>query len=157
MSKQAIVYRLVTDDHLCPWGIKTVDLLKRKGYEIDDRHLKSSEESDRYKEQNGYDETPQVFIGEDRYTYDDLREHFGLGPDPKEGDTYQPVIAVFAVTLAMALAVSWLTKDSIEPVFSAELFVGFSMAALGMLKLQDLLSFATGFVQYDLLAQRYVP
>ena len=157
MSKKAIVYRLVAEDHLCPWGIKAVDLLKRQSFKIDDHHLKSSEESERYKEANGVDETPQVFIGEDRFNYDELREHFGLGPDPKEGDTYQPVVAVFAVTLAMALGVSWLTKQAIEPVFTAELFVGFSMAVLGILKLQNLLSFATGFVQYDLLAQRYVP
>ena len=36
----------------------------------------------------------------------------------------------------------------------AELFIAFSMCALGIQKLQDLKSYATGFVQYDLLAQR---
>ena len=31
------------------------------------------------------------------------------------------------------------------------------MCVLGILKLQDLLSFATGFIQYDVIARRYVP
>ncbi|MGB0258247.1 MAG: MauE/DoxX family redox-associated membrane protein, partial [Coraliomargarita sp.] len=39
----------------------------------------------------------------------------------------------------------------------AELFIAFSMCALGIQKLQNLKGYATGFVQYDLLAQRYVP
>ena len=157
MSKQATIYRMVTEDHLCPWGIKALDLLKRNGFEIDDRHLKTKEENKEYKEKNGYDETPQVFIDDKRYTYDELREHLELGPDPKEGDTYQPVVAIFSVTMALALAVSWMLHQRIVPLFSAELFVGFSMAVLGVLKLQNLQSFATGFIQYDLIARRYVP
>ena len=32
-GKTAVVYRMVTDEHVCPFGIKTVDLLKRKGFE----------------------------------------------------------------------------------------------------------------------------
>src|SRR5690606_2582260 len=38
-----------------------------------------------------------------------------------------------------------------------ELFVAISMCILGSLKLRDLQSYATGFVQYDLVARRYVP
>jgi len=32
----ARVYRMKTAEHLCPFGMKTVDLLKRKGYQVDD-------------------------------------------------------------------------------------------------------------------------
>ncbi|WP_435894764.1 MauE/DoxX family redox-associated membrane protein [Oceaniferula spumae] len=159
MSKKAKIVRIVAPDHFCPWGLKALDLLRRRGFDIEDEHLESSEENKKYKEENGYDETPQVWIeGKHIGTYDDLREHFGLGPDPKEGDTYQPVIAVFAVAFAMALTTCWAMEgSSLEILRVAELFIAISMCVLGILKLQDLKSFATGFVQYDLLAQRYVP
>ena len=32
--KTARVYRMVMDDHTCPYGIKTVDLLKRQGFKV---------------------------------------------------------------------------------------------------------------------------
>lgn len=158
MEKQATLYRMVTPDHLCPWGIKAKDLLRRNGYTIDDCHLESEEANRSYKKENGYDETPQIFLGDKHLGgYDQLREHLGLGPDPKEGETYQPVIVVFAVTLAMAIAMTWVGGQAFAPLRVAELFIAFSMCVLGILKLQDLNSYATGFVQYDLLARRYVP
>lgn len=149
---------MVTPDHFCPWGIKAWDLLKRHGYEVEDQHLQSKEANQEYKEKHGYDETPQVFISNERFTYDGLREHLGLKPDPKEGTTYQPVLAVFAVTFTMALTSCWaLLGGQLEWIRVLELFIAFSMCVLGILKLQDLLSFATGFVQYDLIARRWVP
>ncbi|WP_294398818.1 glutaredoxin [Prosthecobacter sp.] len=158
MKTKASIYRMVTPTHLCPWGLKAFDLLKRHGFEIEDHHLKTEEENERYKKENGVDETPQVYIaGEYVGGYDALREHLGLGPDPKEGKTYQPVIAVFSITLLMAVVECWSVQGSMVPIRIAELFVSFSMCVLGILKLRDLQSFATGFVQYDLVAQRYVP
>ena len=38
-NRKAIVYRMVTDEHVCPYGLKTVDLLKRKGFEVEDNQL----------------------------------------------------------------------------------------------------------------------
>lgn len=158
MSEKAVIYRMVTPDHFCPWGIKAKDLLKRNGYEIEDHHLKSEEENEAYKKDNDYSETPQIFIeGENVGGYDALREYFELGPDPKEGKTYQPVIAIFAITFAMALTTCWAMQGELVLIRVLELFIAFSMCVLGILKLQNLLSFATGFVQYDLIAQRYVP
>ncbi|MFC5049858.1 glutaredoxin family protein [Rubritalea spongiae] len=158
MDKKATIYRMVTPDHLCPWGIKGLDLLKRHGFEVEDHHLSSEAENEAYKKEHEYDETPQVFVnGEHLGGYDDLRNHLGLGPDPKEGETYQPVMAVFAVTSLMAIATLLSVENGFFVVRFVELFIAFSMCVLGMLKLQDLLSFATGFVQYDLFAQRYVP
>jgi glutaredoxin len=158
MAKHADIYRMVTPDHLCPWGVKAKDLLKRSGYEVEDHLLKTKQANLAYKKENGYDETPQIFIeGRHLGGYDDLRKHLGKGPDPKEGATYQPIIAVFGVTLGMALTTCWGTTGALSIPRVLELFVAFSMCVLGILKLSDLLSFATGFVQYDLLAQRYVP
>ncbi len=156
-NQSAIIYRMVTPNHLCPWGVKAYDLLKRNGYEIEDKHLETKDANKAYKEEHGYDETPQIFIGTKRLTYDGLREQLGLKPDPKEGKTYQPVLAVFAVTFLMALTTTWAMRGGLDIVRVLELFIAFSMCVLGILKLQDLLSFATGFVQYDLVAQQYVP
>ena len=149
---------MVTPRHRCPWGIKARDLLRRAGYAIDDHLLVTQEANEQYKRQNGYDETPQIFIG-GRHVggYDALREHLGLKPDPKESTTYQPVIAVYSVAMAMALSTAWAITGSLPVVRVLELFVAFSMCVLGILKLRDLQSFATGFVQYDILARRYVP
>lgn len=158
MKKHATIYRMVTPDHLCPWGVKARDLLKRNGYEVEDHHLRSKEENVSYKKENGFDETPQMWLeGGHVGGYDALRERLGLGPDPKQGDTYQPVIAVFGVALAMAVSLCWALRGGFDWLRIAELFIALSMCVLGILKLQDLRSFATGFVQYDLLAQRYVP
>ncbi len=158
MKKNAEIYRLVTPDHFCPWGVKALDLLKRNGFAVTDHHLESSEASRQFKEKHEVDETPQIFIeGERLGGYDQLREYLGLRPDPPEGDTYQPVIAIFSVTLLMALAMSWVSPGGFSVVRALELFISFSMCVLGIQKLRDLDGFATGFVQYDLLAQRYVP
>lgn len=158
MSKVAVLYRMVTPDHLCPWGIKAKDLLRRSGFAVEDHHLKSKAENEAYKSDHGYDETPQIFIeGKHVGGYDALLKYLGKGPDPKEGATYQPIFAVFTVTLGMALAICWAVLGTLQIVPVLELFVAFSMCVLGILKLRDLQSFATSFVQYDLLAQRYVP
>lgn len=157
MKRPASIYRIVTPKHLCPWGIKTKDLLKRNGYEVEDHHLETEEANEEYKKKNGFDETPQIFIeGKHLGGFDALREHLGKGPDPKVGKTYQPVLAVFAVTFLMALTTCWASQGALLPIRVLELFIAFSMCVLGILKLQNLLSFATGFVQYDLIARKYV-
>lgn len=149
---------MVTPDHLCPWGIKAKDHLKRAGYEVEDHHLSSEEKNKAFKREHDVDETPQIHIdGEHIGGFDALLEYLGRGPDPKEGKTYQPVIAVFAVTLLMALTTNWMAAGELSVLRVLELFIAMSMCVLGILKLQDHLSFATGFVQYDLLARRYVP
>lgn len=158
MSKKAEIYRMVTPTHLCPWGVKALDLLKRHGYEVEDHHLGSREANRAYKETNGVDETPQIFIGGEHLGgHDDLRAHLGLKPDPAEDDTYVPVIVVGAVALGLALAFVQVRGTAGSFVALVEAFIAMAMVLLGMLKLQNLQGFATGFVQYDLLARRYVP
>lgn len=159
MSKKAEIYRMVTPTHLCPWGVKTLDLLKRHGFEVEDHHLESKEANRAYKEANGYSETPQVFIeGEHLGGYDSLREHLGLKPDPSEEDTYVPVIVVFVIAAALASIFVHGRADEERTILPlAESFIAIVMVLLGMLKLQNVQGFATGFVQYDLLARSYVP
>ncbi|MDH2327749.1 DUF305 domain-containing protein [Cereibacter sp. SYSU M97828] len=57
----------------------------------------------------------------------------------------------------MALAASHAAFGSALTIRTAEWFVAFSMVALALLKLQNLDGFATMFLNYDLLARRWVP
>lgn len=157
MTKQATLYRMVTDKHICPFGIKSKDLLQRKGYEVDDQYLKTREETDAFKKEHDVKTTPQTFIDGKRIGgYDDLRDYLNLPPAKPEGTTYQPVIAVFATTFLMAIATSYLLNGSIAPIKSIELFIAFSMCVLAILKLRDLFAFSNQFITYDILARRVV-
>lgn len=123
MSRAATVYRMVMDEHVCPYGLKTIDLLKRQGFEVNDHHLTSREETDAFKERHDVETTPQTFIKDERIGgYDDVREFFGKSRSlPKDGDTsYQPVIAIFAVALLLALGLSWAFLDNLFTVRAAE-------------------------------------
>lgn len=156
-TKTAELYRMVMPDHLCPYGLKAKALLERKGFEVEDHHLTTREETEAFEREHGVDTTPQVFIGGERIGgYDELREHFGQDV-PHEGDTsYRPVIAIFSVALLMALATSWAATGSLVTVRAAEWFIAISMCLLGVQKLQDLEGFSTMFLNYDLLARREV-
>ena len=156
-KKKAKIVRMVTPDHLCPWGIKAKDLLERNDFEIEDQHLESMDANKAYKEENGYDETPQIFIeGERIGGYEALRDHLGMEPEEQEGKTYQPVLAIFAVCFLMSITTAYAMMAGFPPIRIAELFIAFSMCVLGIQKLQNLSAFTTGFVQYDLLAQKDV-
>jgi hypothetical protein len=61
------------------------------------------------------------------------------------------------MTALMALAAGYAAYGDAFTVHSAEWFVSFSMAVLALLKLQNVESFATMFLNYDLLAKRWVP
>ena len=156
MTQTAQLHRMVMDKHVCPYGIKAKFLLESRGYEVEDHHLTSREETDAFKEKHSVKTTPQVFIEGQRIGgYDALREHFGIAKD-KGGKTYRPVLAVFAVGAALAVSLSFGLLGGLE-VRTVEWFVAFSMAMLAMLKLQDVEQFSTMFVGYDLLGQRFVP
>ena len=156
--KTAEIYRMVMATHTCPYGLKALDLLKRKGYAVDDRHLTTREETDAFKAQRHVETTPQVFIKEKRVGgYDDLRRFFGLTVRDKNAVTYRPVIALFAMAAAMALAASWAAYGAMATVAAAEWFIAIAMCLLALQKLKDVDSFATMFLNYDLLAKRWVP
>jgi len=154
----AVLYRMVMPEHTCPFGLKALHLLRRKGFQVEDHWLKSRAETDAFKAQYGVKTTPQAFIGGERVGgYDDLRRRFGLKVAEPGATSYGPVIAVFAMTLLMALAASQAAYHSPFTQRAAEWFIGFSMCVLAMLKLQDVEKFSTMFLNYDLLAKRWVP
>lgn len=158
VSKKAIVYRMVMGHHTCPYGIKAKDLLKRSGFEVEDHHLTTREQTDAFKAEHGVATTPQIFIAGQRVGgYDDLRRFLGKPVADPQATSYRPVVALFMMTALTAMAASYAITGSIFTVRAAEWFIGFSMVVLALLKLQNIESFSTMFLNYDLLAKRWVP
>lgn len=154
----AVLHRMVMPTHTCPYGLKALDLLRRKGFEVEDHHLTTREETDAFKAEHGVRTTPQTFIGGERVGgYDDLRRYFGMAVRDPKAVTYRPVVAVFAMTALMALAASHAVLGTPFTVRAGEWFIAFSMCVLALLKLQNVESFSTMFLNYDLLAKRWVP
>ncbi|HEX4692984.1 MauE/DoxX family redox-associated membrane protein [Sphingomonas sp.] len=157
-TKRAILYRMVMPAHVCPFGLKSKWLLERHGYSVDDHWLRTRAETDAFKAEHRVETTPQTFIDGRRIGgNDDLRRFFGRHVPAKGETSYRPVIAVFAMAAAMALAASFAAYGTPLTVRAGEWFVSFAMCLLAMLKLQDVESFSTMFLNYDLLARRWVP
>lgn len=155
--KTATLYRMVMPDHLCPSGLKAKWLLEKQGYAIEDHHLTTREQTDAFKQEHGVKTTPQAWINGERIGgYTDLRAHFGNPVNTGE-TTYRPVIALFAMMALMALGAAWVSTGEFVSILAAEWFVSFSMCGLAYLKLRDVESFSTMFLNYDLLARRWVP
>ncbi|MBW8755327.1 MAG: glutaredoxin [Sphingomonadales bacterium] len=149
---------MVMAEHICPWGLKARHLLRRHGFAVDDRWLTSRAETDAFKAAHDVKTTPQVFIGGERIGgYDDLRRYFGLKVRDPEATSYVPVAVVFATSAGLALAASTAAYSAPLTGMTLQWFVSFAMMLLAMFKLQDLESFATMFLGYDLLAQRWLP
>lgn len=154
-GKTAVLYRMALPDHLCPAGQKARWLLTREGFEVDDRLFRERAEVDAFKKRYNVSTTPQVWIEGQRIGgYDALRQKL-TAYDPK-ATTYRPVIYLFAVAAATAFALSigllgaitWQTLGW---------FISVSMILLGMQKLRDIDGFTTMFLNYDLLARKWVP
>jgi glutaredoxin len=154
---KARLYRMVTPGHTCPYGLKARDLLRRKGFDVEDHPLLDRAQIDAFKAEHGVKTTPQIFIADVRVGgYEDLRRHLGLTAPEPGATSYQPVIAVFAMTALMALAASYAVYGAPFTIRAGEWFIAFSMVVLAMLKLQDLEKFSSMFLNYDLLAKRWV-
>jgi glutaredoxin len=154
-GRTAVLYRMALPDHLCPSGQKARWLLDRKGYEVDDRLFRTRAEVDAFKAEHGVPTTPQVWIeGERVGGYTDLRERL-TDWDPK-ATTYKPVLYIFAVAAATALALSigFLGAITWQTLGWA---ISMMMILLGMQKLRDIESFSTMFLNYDVLARKWVP
>jgi glutaredoxin len=157
-ARQADLYRMVMEKHMCPFGLKAKALLEREGFKVEDHWLRTRAETDAFKAERDVKTTPQIFIDGARIGgYDDLRRFLGKKVRDPKALTYKPVIAVFAVTALMALAASYAAFQNPFTIRAAEWFIAFSMCVLAILKLRDIESFSGMFLGYDLLAQRWVP
>lgn len=156
-SKTAALHRMATAEHICPYGLKAKDLLARRGYAVEDHLLTTRAETDAFKARHGVSTTPQVFIGGQRIGgHDDLRRHFGLAVAAPGATSYVPVAAVFGVAFLMAWAGAFVVSGEVLTAQTVEWFIAFAMCLLAMLKLQDVESFSSMFLGYDLLARRWV-
>ena len=157
-KRSAVLYRMVMPGHTCPYGLKARHLLQSRGYTVEDHHLTTRAETDAFKGQHGVATTPQTFIGDQRIGgYDDLRRLLGKRVRAAGETSYVPVIALFAMTALTALALSTGLYGSPFTIRAAEWFIGLSMVVLALLKLQDAEKFSSMFLNYDLLAKRWVP
>ena len=156
--RRATLYRMVMPEHTCPWGLKAKYFLEREGFTVDDHWLRTREETEAFKKEHGVSTTPQTFLDGKRIGgHEDLRRALGKPlPDPK-AITYRPVIALFAITALMALATSIAVFGTPFTWRALAWFIAFSMAVLALLKLQDVETFSSMFLNYDLLARRWVP
>ena len=153
----ATLYRMVMSDHMCPYGLKAKDLLERQGFEVEDRHLTTRDAVDAFKQEHGVQTTPQTFIDDNRVGgFDDLSAYFGKKKQTQETVTYQPVIALFAVSGLFAVALTWVALGTLFTGQTIGWFIAIAMVLLGLQKLQNIEKFATMFLNYDLLAQRWV-
>ena len=78
MNISARLYRMETSQHICPFGLRARDLLKRQGYKVDDQILSSRDEVEKIKSELSVKTTPQIIIeGERIGGFDDLKSHLG--------------------------------------------------------------------------------
>ncbi|MCB1676363.1 MAG: glutaredoxin, partial [Halioglobus sp.] len=104
--KSAQLYRMVMPQHICPYGLKSRDLLRRKGYAVEDHPLRSTQEVDELKRLLDVETTPQTIIDGERIGgYDAVRRFFGLEPADTAGSAYTPVVAIFLTSGLMAAAI----------------------------------------------------
>jgi hypothetical protein len=89
--------------------------------------------------------------------YEEVRAILGQPLPEPDATTYQPVVALIIVTALLSIATSWLSFGNILTVQTIEWFISFSMVVLALLKLQDVEKFSTMFLNYDLLAKKWVP
>jgi len=158
VAKKAILYRMVMPEHTCPWGLKSKDLLERSGFVVEDRHLTTRAETDAFKAKHHVATTPQTFFGGKRIGgYDDLRRFLGKRVQDPNATSYRPVVVLFAMTAFSSLAASYAVSGNLLTVLAAQWFIAFSMVVLALLKLQNVESFSAMFLNYDLLARRWVP
>ncbi len=156
-GKRAVLHRMVMDEHLCPFGLKSKWLLERKGFDVEDHHLTTREETDAFKEKHDVPTTPQTFIDGKRIGgYEGLRSYLTSYQKDSDKKTYTPVLMIFALSALLAVAVAWGLPGDLVAIRTMELFAAFAMTALALQKLKDVESFSTMFLNYDLLAQRQV-
>jgi glutaredoxin 3 len=76
-TRTAILYRMILPDHACPFGVRAKAMLEDRGFEVQDRILRSREEVDAFKAEHGVATTPQIFIDDERIGgSDDLERYF---------------------------------------------------------------------------------
>ena len=61
-DKKATLYRMVLENHECPFGRRAKEMLEAAGYQIGEHILATRKDVDAYKEKESVATTPQIFI-----------------------------------------------------------------------------------------------
>lgn len=61
-SKQATLHCMVTPEHICPFGVASLDSLRQAGYQVEDHQLTTRSEVHSFMQAEGVETTPQTFI-----------------------------------------------------------------------------------------------
>lgn len=61
-SRQAVLYRMVLPEHVCPYGLRAKQLLEQAGFDIDEHILSTRSEVDEFKQRHALSATPLVLI-----------------------------------------------------------------------------------------------
>ena len=75
-DKKATLYRMVLENHECPFGRRAKEMLEAAGYQIDEHILATRNDVDAYKAKEGVATTLQVFIGGKRIGGSDALEAY---------------------------------------------------------------------------------
>jgi glutaredoxin len=141
-----------------PWGLKSKDLLERSGFEVEDHPLASRDEAAAFMAKHGVKTTPQTFIAGQRIGgYEDLRRYLGKRVVDPKATSYRPVIVLFTMTAPAALAASYAVSGQPITALALQWFIAYSVVVLALLKLQNVEAFSAMFLNYDLLAKRWIP
>ncbi len=152
--KKITLYRMMLADHICPSGLKLKDFLDRQGIAYTDHPFRTRGEVDAFKSQHHVETTPQLFADNVAIGgYEASLDYFGHS---KTKTSYGPVIAIFAAAALLAIATTWIADNVLVSGKSFPWFIALSMVLLGLQKLKDIESFSVMFLNYDLLAQRWV-
>lgn len=155
--KTAHVYRMHSDKHICPFGLRVKDVLKRNGYQVEDHIFTERASLDRFKEEQGVKTMPQVYIeGERIGGFEATCNFLGIKTVDKTKTTYKPIIAIFATTFLLAVAAVFSIHQKLIPFEVLHWFLALSLAVLAIQKLRDLNGFVNQFIVYDILAMRWL-
>ena len=72
----ATLYSMVLPQHTCPFGVRAKQMLEAAGFTVEDRLLRSREEVDAFKAEQGVATTPQIFIDGERIGGSDNLERY---------------------------------------------------------------------------------
>ena len=65
-DRKATIYRMVLPDHVCPFGVRALQLLEHAGFAVDDKILVTRIEVEAFKAEQGVATTPVIFIDGER-------------------------------------------------------------------------------------------
>ncbi len=65
-QRSATLYRMVLQDHECPFGVRAKQMLESQGFDVEEHILGTREEVDAFQAEHQVTTTPQVFIDGER-------------------------------------------------------------------------------------------